>query len=55
MLRELAVCLAPMMRQLSPTYREAVTLTDLEGITQVEAPERMGLSVSGMKSRVHRG
>ena len=54
-LRELAACLAPMLRQLSPTYREAVILADLEGITQAEGAERLGVSVSGMKSRVQRG
>ena len=54
-LRELATCLAPMLRQLSPTYREAVILADLEGITQAEGAERLGVSVSGMKSRVQRG
>ena len=54
-LRELASCLAPMLRQLSPTYREAVILADLEGMTQAEGAERLGVSVSGMKSRVQRG
>ncbi|TNF24008.1 MAG: sigma-70 family RNA polymerase sigma factor [Deltaproteobacteria bacterium] len=36
-------------------YREAVTLTDLEGRTQREAAALLGLSLSGMKSRVQRG
>jgi RNA polymerase sigma-70 factor (ECF subfamily) len=54
-LQELATCLTPMLRQLQPTYREAVTLTDLEGITQAEAAQRVGVSLSGMKSRVQRG
>ena len=54
-LQELAMCLTPMLRQLQPAYREAVTLTDLEGITQAEAAERVGVSLSGMKSRVQRG
>jgi RNA polymerase sigma-70 factor, ECF subfamily len=54
-LQELATCLTPMLRQLQPAYREAVTLTDLEGITQAEAAERVGVSLSGMKSRVQRG
>lgn len=54
-LQELATCLTPMLRKLQPAYREAVTLTDLEGITQVEAAERAGVSLSGMKSRVQRG
>ena len=54
-LQELATCLTPMLRQLQPAYREAVTLTDLEGLTQADAAERVGVSLSGMKSRVQRG
>jgi len=52
---ELAGCLRPMIERLSEDYRRAVTLVDLEGLTQHEAAERLGLSVSGMKSRVQRG
>ncbi len=36
-------------------YREALTLTELEGLTQREAAQMLGVSVSGMKSRVQRG
>jgi len=54
-LRELADCLAPMLRQLRPAYREAVILADLEGVNQADAARRAGISVSGMKSRVQRG
>jgi RNA polymerase sigma-70 factor (ECF subfamily) len=54
-LRELATCLAPMLRQLPPAQREAITLADLEGVNQAEAAARAGVSVSGMKSRVQRG
>ncbi|MBK8239755.1 MAG: TauD/TfdA family dioxygenase [Deltaproteobacteria bacterium] len=36
-------------------YREALTLTELEGLTQREAAEMLGISLSGMKSRVQRG
>ena len=54
-LRELATCLTPMVSLLSPTYREALVLADLEGMTQAEGAERLGVSVSGMKSRVQRG
>ena len=54
-LQELASCLTPMLRQLPPAYREAITLADLEGMNQAEAAERAGVSVSGMKSRVQRG
>ena len=36
-------------------YREALTLTELEGLSQREAAEMLGISTSGMKSRVQRG
>lgn len=36
-------------------YREAIVLTELEGLTQKELAERLGISVSGAKSRVQRG
>ena len=52
---ELAGCLRPMIEQLSEDYRQAVTLVDLEGLTQQEAATQLGLSLSGMKSRVQRG
>lgn len=54
-LRELATCLAPMLARLSPAAREAIRLIDLEGATQHEAARRVGVSLSGMKSRVQRG
>lgn len=53
--KELAGCLRPMMERLPPHYREAVTIVDLTGVTQVQAAAQLGLSVSGMKSRVQRG
>jgi RNA polymerase sigma-70 factor, ECF subfamily len=53
-LRELATCLAPMIRQLPPAYQDAIRMTDLDGLTQVDAAKRAGVSVSGMKSRVQR-
>jgi RNA polymerase sigma-70 factor (ECF subfamily) len=53
--RELAACMAPMLRQLPARYREALTLADLEGVNQADAARRVGVSLSGMKSRVQRG
>jgi RNA polymerase sigma-70 factor (ECF subfamily) len=41
--------------QLATPYREAVTLVELEGLTMREAADMVGISVSGMKSRVQRG
>lgn len=52
---ELAGCLRPMIDQLGKDYREALTLVELEGLTQQAAAKRIGLSLSGMKSRVQRG
>lgn len=51
---ELAACIAPLLRELTPSFREALTLTELEGLTQEEAAARADLSLSGMKSRVQR-
>ena len=50
----LARCLAPLIRQLPDPYREALTLTDLGKLSQIEAAEIVGLSVPGMKTRVQR-
>jgi RNA polymerase sigma-70 factor (ECF subfamily) len=50
-----ATYLAPFIAMLSSPYREALTLTELEGLTQKEAAVMLGISVSGMKSRVQRG
>ena len=52
--QELARCLAPLIRQLPEPYREALTLTHLGKLSQVEAAEVAGLSVPGMKARVQR-
>ena len=53
--RELAGCVRPLLELLPPSYREALTLVEFEGVPQVEVASRLGISVSGMKSRVQRG
>jgi RNA polymerase sigma-70 factor (ECF subfamily) len=52
---ELSRCLGPMVQRLPPHYREAIVLVELEGLTQRAAAERLGISLSGAKSRVQRG
>jgi RNA polymerase sigma-70 factor (ECF subfamily) len=52
---ELAACVAPLLGRLPPRYREALTLTELEGLTQAQAAQRLQLSLSGAKARVQRG
>lgn len=54
-LRELAVCVRPLLTGLSPEQRRAVELTDLDGLTQARAADLEHVSLSGMKSRVQRG
>jgi RNA polymerase sigma-70 factor (ECF subfamily) len=54
-MRELAGCVRPLVELLPATYREALTLVEFDGVPQVEVASRLGISVSGMKSRVQRG
>ncbi len=44
-----------MIASLPDPYREAVTLADLEGLKQADVAARLGISLSGAKSRVQRG
>lgn len=52
---ELAGCLRSLLDRVPEDYRRALQLTDLGTLTQREAAGRLGLSASGMKSRVQRG
>jgi RNA polymerase sigma-70 factor (ECF subfamily) len=52
--RELAECLNPLVDALPGPYRDAVRLSELHGLTQQETARRLGLSLSGAKSRVQR-
>lgn len=47
-------CLRPMIEALPPIYRDALILTELEGLSQVALAEKFKISVSGAKSRVQR-
>ncbi len=46
---------APFVAMLPSPYREALTLTEIEGLPQREAAELVGVSLAAMKSRVQRG
>jgi RNA polymerase sigma-70 factor (ECF subfamily) len=52
---ELAPCLTSMVARLPEPYRTAMRLTTLDGISQADAARQLGISNSGMKSRVQRG
>jgi RNA polymerase sigma-70 factor, ECF subfamily len=50
----LTACLPRVLSELSPEDREAITLCDLEGMSQDEYARRLGLTLPGAKSRVQR-
>lgn len=52
---ELAVCLQPLLAELPETYRTALELSELEGLSQKEVASRLELSYSATKSRIRRG
>jgi len=50
----LALSLREIVEALPEPYRQALLLTEFEGLSQVELAERLGISLSGAKSRVQR-
>jgi RNA polymerase sigma-70 factor (ECF subfamily) len=52
--KEFAACVQPLLRSLSEADREALRLIDVEEVSQTDAARQLGLSVSGMKSRIQR-
>lgn len=53
--QEVAGYVAAFVAALPSPYREALTLTELEGLAQKDAAEMLGVSLPAMKSRVQRG
>jgi RNA polymerase sigma-70 factor (ECF subfamily) len=53
--KAIAGCLRTMIDDLPAAYRDALVLSELEGLPQRVVAERLGLSLSGAKSRVQRG
>ena len=49
-----AFCLNELARTLPDKYREALELTELHSLSQLELASRLGISYSGAKSRVQR-
>jgi RNA polymerase sigma-70 factor (ECF subfamily) len=52
--RELSRCLQPMLDRLPDAARDALVRVDVDGETQLRVARELGLSLSGMKSRVQR-
>lgn len=53
-INEISQCLIMMIQYLPEKYKQALTLTEIENISQKELADKAGLSVSGAKSRVQR-
>lgn len=51
----LSACMRPLVGALPAPYRQALTWTAFDGLSQADAAARAGISLSGMKSRVQRG
>ena len=47
-------CLRPMIESLDPIYREALIMVELEGTSQKEYAEKVGISYTNAKTRVQR-
>lgn len=52
---EIAACLQGMINSLPEKYQEAIRFSEFEKLSQKEISEKLGISVSGVKSRVLRG
>ena len=53
--QEISSWLLPMIRELPGHYREALILSEIEGLKQKEVALKQGLSLSGAKARIQRG
>ena len=51
---EVVACLKPMIDDLPEKYRQAILLTEYEDLSQKAMAQKLGLSLSGAKSRVQR-
>jgi RNA polymerase sigma-70 factor (ECF subfamily) len=51
----LAAYLVTLIERLPSPYREAITLTEIEGMTHAAAADALGASLTAVKSRVQRG
>jgi RNA polymerase sigma-70 factor, ECF subfamily len=51
---DLAACVRPLLATLPAAQRDALALADLDGLPQQDVAERLGLSLSGAKSRIQR-
>jgi RNA polymerase sigma-70 factor (ECF subfamily) len=53
--KEIADYIRPMIQMLPAMYAEPLALSGLEGVPQKEVADKLGISLSGAKSRIQRG
>lgn len=53
--QDFSQCVPSFLDALPEKYREALILVEIEGLSQKELAERLGISYSGAKSRIQRG
>ncbi len=53
--QEIGTCLLPFIESLPENYRQTLTLSEMEGLTQKAVAAKQGLSLSAAKARVQRG
>lgn len=53
--QEIGTCLLPFIQNLPENYRQTLTLSEMEGLTQKAVAAKQGLSLPGVKARVQRG
>lgn len=53
--KEIVYCLNVFMDRLPEKYRDPLVLSDIDGMKQKDLAKKMGLSYTGLKSRVQRG
>ena len=53
--QEIASWLLPMIKSLPEIYKQALMLSEIEGLPQKEVAKKLGLSLPGAKARIQRG
>lgn len=53
-LQDIQTCIVPMIKSLPEDYRDALFMTELNGLSQKEMAEKLQISYSAAKSRVQR-
>ncbi len=52
---QLSGCITPMLESLPAHYRDALMLSEIDGMKHRQVAQKLGISISAVKSRVQRG